>query len=146
MGILMIKCPSTGHAISTGIEMDQSRFGSSAVFFRRTFCPICRSYHEWFARDAWVCEERRNGTSSPARTGSNSLWNGTDARGSEGRVFKSLKGVPMDKTIARLNIEHFRKKLATEQDERKRLTILRLLVEEEAKLAALNDPPEAEKA
>jgi hypothetical protein len=46
----------------------------------------------------------------------------------------------MDKTIARLNITHFQEKLATEQDETKRQTLLRLLAEEQAKLAALNDP------
>ena len=43
----------------------------------------------------------------------------------------------MDKTVARLNIEHFQRKLATETDEAKRQQILRLLAEEEAKLAAL---------
>jgi hypothetical protein len=43
----------------------------------------------------------------------------------------------MDKTVARLNIEHFRKKLASETDETRRQQILRLLAEEEAKLTAL---------
>ena len=52
----------------------------------------------------------------------------------------------MDKTIARLNIEHYRRKLATEQDEAKRLTLLRLLAKEEAKLVGLDDPPERKKA
>jgi hypothetical protein len=46
----------------------------------------------------------------------------------------------MDGTVARLNIEHFRKKLAEEKDETKRRTLLCLLAEEEAKLAALADP------
>ena len=41
----------------------------------------------------------------------------------------------MDKTIARLNIEHFRKLLAAETNETTRQTLLRLLAEEEAKLA-----------
>jgi hypothetical protein len=41
----------------------------------------------------------------------------------------------MDKSVARLNIEHFRKRLATETDETVRQTLLRLLAEEEAKLA-----------
>jgi hypothetical protein len=44
------------------------------------------------------------------------------------------EGVPMDKTVARLNIEHYRKLLATEVDETKRQTLQRLLQEEEAKL------------
>ena len=47
----------------------------------------------------------------------------------------------MDKTVARLNIEHYRKSLATEQDETKRQTLMRLLAEEQSKLVAL-DPPE----
>ena len=47
----------------------------------------------------------------------------------------------MDKMIARLNISHYKMKLATEQDEAKRQILLRLLAEEEAKLAALNGPP-----
>jgi len=44
----------------------------------------------------------------------------------------------MDKTIAQLNIMHFRKKLETETDPTARHTLFRLLAEEEAKLAALN--------
>lgn len=51
----------------------------------------------------------------------------------------------MDKGIAKLNIEHFRDKLATERNETKRQTLLRLLAEEDAKLAALEDPPETKK-
>ncbi len=43
--------------------------------------------------------------------------------------------------VAQLNIEHFRRKLLTEKDGALRQTITRLLAEEEAKLAALGDPP-----
>lgn len=52
----------------------------------------------------------------------------------------------MDKTITRLNIEHFRKLLLNEADETRRGTLLRLLAEEETKLAAFTAPPKAEKA
>lgn len=46
--------------------------------------------------------------------------------------------------IAQLNIEHYRRKLVTEKSEATRQTIVRLLAEEEAKLAALkNDPPDS---
>jgi hypothetical protein len=48
----------------------------------------------------------------------------------------------MDRTVARLNIEHLRKRLAEKTDEARRKTLLRLLAEEEAKLAALRDRPE----
>jgi len=47
----------------------------------------------------------------------------------------------MDKFVARLNIEHYRKLLATEQDEAKRRELLRLLAEEEVRLAALGGQP-----
>jgi hypothetical protein len=39
--------------------------------------------------------------------------------------------------IALLNIDHYRGKLATEADAAKRLTLLRLLAKEEARLAEL---------
>ena len=51
----------------------------------------------------------------------------------------------MDKTIARLNIEYFRKKLLNETDEAKRQMILRLIAEEEAKLAAIGTSPKERK-
>jgi hypothetical protein len=47
----------------------------------------------------------------------------------------------VDRTIARLNIEHFRRLLSEEKDEFKRQIIHRLLTEEEAKLASLDKSP-----
>lgn len=41
-----------------------------------------------------------------------------------------------DKKVAQLNIDRFRKLLTTETDETKRKLMLRLLAEEEAKLAS----------
>ena len=46
----------------------------------------------------------------------------------------------MDRAVTRLNIEHYRKKLAEEKDEATRQTLLRLLAEEEAKLPELTRP------
>ncbi len=43
--------------------------------------------------------------------------------------------------IAQLNIEHFRRRLLTEQDEATRQRITQLLAGEEAKLAALTGQP-----
>ena len=56
MGVVMIRCPETRRAISTGLEVDRATFRSTPVFFSRTFCPLCRTTHEWFAGDAWVAE------------------------------------------------------------------------------------------
>jgi hypothetical protein len=56
VGVVMIKCPETGYAIPTGIKADRESFRCSAVFFARTYCSICRVYHEWFAKEAWLGE------------------------------------------------------------------------------------------
>ena len=66
MGVVMIKCPKTGREISTGITTDRVRFNSTPVFFASTYCPICCATHEWFAKDAWVCEPVAN-TPAPMR-------------------------------------------------------------------------------
>ncbi len=51
----------------------------------------------------------------------------------------------MDRAIAQLNIDHFRKLLANETDEAKRATLQRLLADEEAKLKAANAAAEERK-
>lgn len=56
MGLVMFRCPETGRAVSTGIAADRAAFRAMPVFFSRTLCPHCRVTHEWFARDAWVCD------------------------------------------------------------------------------------------
>ena len=56
MGAIMIRCPQTGRAIPTGIEMDTAEFQRAPVFFSRVQCPVCAREHEWFAKDAWVCD------------------------------------------------------------------------------------------
>jgi len=56
MGMLMIRCPKTGRAISTGRPAEPAVFRSSPVFFGQTYCPYCDATHEWFTRDAWVSD------------------------------------------------------------------------------------------
>src|SRR6266852_840128 len=56
MGIVMVKCPDTGHDLSTGIVADRASFNAQPVFFARVYCPMCRTEHEWFAQEAWVCD------------------------------------------------------------------------------------------
>ena len=45
--------------------------------------------------------------------------------------------VALDTMVARLNIEHYRKRLSEEVDETKRQTLLNLIAEETVKLSAL---------
>ncbi len=56
MGTVMIRCPETGREVSTGMRADRDRFRATPVFFARSLCPICRTEHEWFAQEAWVCD------------------------------------------------------------------------------------------
>lgn len=56
MGAVMIRCPETGCSVQTGYEADPARFRTMPVFLARSYCPICRTEHEWFAGDAWVDE------------------------------------------------------------------------------------------
>ena len=48
----------------------------------------------------------------------------------------------MDRTVARLNIEHYQRLLAEEVDEARRLVLLRLIAEEEAKVGKRGQPAE----
>jgi hypothetical protein len=69
MGTVMVKCPETGHDIPTGIITDRKSFAATPVFFARAYCPICRTEHEWFAKEAWVCEaELPPRSSRPSRS------------------------------------------------------------------------------
>jgi hypothetical protein len=56
LGTVMIKCPDTGRNIATGMVADRESFAATPVFFARVLCPLCRTEHEWFAKEAWVCE------------------------------------------------------------------------------------------
>ena len=60
-----------------------------------------------------------------------------------GYDLQRAEGRAMDQRvyIAQLNITHFREKLLSANDGATRQRIARLLAEEEAKLAALSDPP-----
>ncbi len=51
----------------------------------------------------------------------------------------------MNKLVARLNIEHCRRELAKEVDDARRQTLVQLLAEEEAKLAAMERSPKDER-
>ena len=73
MGVVMVRCPRTGHDIETGLVSDRERFRATPVFFARVYCPICRTEHEWFAQEAWVCDgDPQPRESNVAREGA--LW------------------------------------------------------------------------
>jgi hypothetical protein len=54
MGILMISCPSTGCAVSTGIEMH--RVDQLPTVIATIECSACGGVHEWTKHDVWLSE------------------------------------------------------------------------------------------
>jgi hypothetical protein len=53
---LMIACPNTGQAISTGIETDEYSLRQIADVPSRTRCPNCGLVHTWWKREAWLAD------------------------------------------------------------------------------------------
>ncbi len=56
----------------------------------------------------------------------------------------TLAETAVDRSVAHLNIEHYKRLLKRETDEKRRQTLLRLLAEEEAKVAQPK-PPECKR-
>jgi hypothetical protein len=118
MGAVVIRCPDTGHQISTGLEADAASFREMPVFFGLTYCPICRTHHQWFARDAWVVEQvpdrnqRCNTRQQPTDEASKRPW------------------VKLAEFVHVTNIERYRRMLNESTEDRERRTILKLLSEE----------------
>jgi len=55
MATVMIRCPSTGNEISTGMAMDQASFDSSDLTDNIVGgCPECGSRHTWSKKDAFL--------------------------------------------------------------------------------------------
>ena len=54
MARIMIKCPSTGKAILTGMAADESSFASSGYATNEVFCPECKQSHIWSKKDAFL--------------------------------------------------------------------------------------------
>jgi endogenous inhibitor of DNA gyrase (YacG/DUF329 family) len=54
MGVVMITCPNTGRAVSTGIETDARSFASLSDVPKQSKCPVCGSVHVWWKREAWL--------------------------------------------------------------------------------------------
>jgi len=55
MGILVIECPTTGRAVSTGIEM--LSIERLPTVTAQTKCPVCGRVHEWTRDSARLVED-----------------------------------------------------------------------------------------
>jgi hypothetical protein len=56
MGCVMIRCPVTGTAVSTGIDTDLATLQEALPFRSVAHCAACGGEHQWSRSDAWICE------------------------------------------------------------------------------------------
>ena len=78
MGVLMINCPSTGRAVSTGIET--SGVDQLPTVIATIECSACGRVHEWSKDHAWLAEGgehyRRIAAAKAATKSANGAWTG----------------------------------------------------------------------
>jgi hypothetical protein len=61
MGVLLLKCPTTGQEFSTGVELEQDTFKKLPDTVTKARCPYCGLMHNWWTREArWVDGFRPN--------------------------------------------------------------------------------------
>jgi hypothetical protein len=54
VSVVMVRCPNTGHELSTGVEMDAATFERLPEIRSQIRCPICNLDHTWSTREAWL--------------------------------------------------------------------------------------------
>ena len=57
MGTLVFVCPTTGHEVSTNVEIDQANYKGLSRTKTGVFCPRCRKNHMLAAIWAWLDDE-----------------------------------------------------------------------------------------
>jgi hypothetical protein len=59
MSAVMIRCPSTGAAVSTAIETEPGDFRRLPILKAKMRCPSCGQDHVWQTSSAWLQGEPR---------------------------------------------------------------------------------------
>jgi hypothetical protein len=57
MSSVMIRCPNTGLAVSTQIEMESAVFRKLAKMAARMTCAACGQEHVWMTSAGWLDDE-----------------------------------------------------------------------------------------
>jgi hypothetical protein len=57
MGILVLKCPTTGRDFSTGIHTDEDSFKKLPDTVTKATCPHCGQAHSWWTREARLSDK-----------------------------------------------------------------------------------------
>ncbi len=53
---VMVRCPTTGRSLATGIETDAATFNRLPDISSSVICPACGLEHTWSTSDAWLGE------------------------------------------------------------------------------------------
>jgi predicted RNA-binding Zn-ribbon protein involved in translation (DUF1610 family) len=53
----MIKCPTTGHEFSTGIQIKEDSLGRLPETMAKSLCPHCGGEHIWWTRESHLVED-----------------------------------------------------------------------------------------
>jgi hypothetical protein len=61
MSTIMIKCPQTGQAVSTGIEVECDTFVALPEADAQLHCPACGGEHIWSKARAWLADGSSDG-------------------------------------------------------------------------------------
>ena len=64
MGTLIFVCPTTGHQVSTGVELDRTSFKSLPRTQTAIFCPRCHEKHLLSRIWAWLDSNVADGSVS----------------------------------------------------------------------------------
>jgi hypothetical protein len=56
MGLLMLRCPTTGQGFDAGIDTDEATLKRTPDTIRTAHCPHCGQEHEWRPSDARVLD------------------------------------------------------------------------------------------
>jgi hypothetical protein len=56
MGVLMLKCPTTGREFSTGIHVEEDNFQKLPDTVTKAACPHCSQLHSCWTHDARLSE------------------------------------------------------------------------------------------
>ena len=52
--VVLVRCPTTGRELSTGVEMDAATFERLPDIRSQIKCPACNLDHTWSTREAWL--------------------------------------------------------------------------------------------
>ena len=54
---IVIRCPTLGTTVPTGLSTEKIKFKSLSGVELRLQCPACLRLHKWEQREAWVAKE-----------------------------------------------------------------------------------------